>query len=64
MPKLALRPDGILDPEGRYPNPFTGKPYSENYKKKAIEIDEDGVNQGWTKFITWKERKKIFKKLY
>ena len=64
MPKLALRPDGILDPEGRYPNPFTGKPYSEKYKEEARRIDDDGENQGWTKYITWREHKKIFKKLY
>ena len=63
MPKISIRPDGILDPEGRYPNPFTGKPYSDEYKKNAIRFDENGVNQGWTKYPTWKDRNKIFKML-
>ena len=63
MPKISIRPDGILDPEGRYPNPFTGKPYSDNYKKAAIQFDENGVNQGWTKYPTWQDRNKIFKML-
>ena len=41
MPKISIRPDGILDPEGRYPNPFT-EIYSEEYKKMQSNLMKMG----------------------
>ncbi len=63
MPPLALRPDGILDPQGRYPNPFTGEPYSEIYKKKAIDM-KNGENKGWSGYRTWVDHPEIFHKIH
>ena len=60
---LRLRPDGILDPEGRYPNPFTGQPYSPNYKKEAIKIVE-GKNKGWSGLKTYEDRYDILRRIH
>ena len=58
-----LREDGILDPEGKYLNPFTKKPYSAKYKAEAI-IMKDGVNKGWSGYRTWEDRFEILKKIH
>jgi pre-mRNA-splicing factor ATP-dependent RNA helicase DHX15/PRP43 len=63
MAPLKLRPDGVLDPLGRYPNPLNGKPYSELYKKNAYNIVK-GVNTGWTKYRTYADRNLIFYKMH
>ena len=60
---LKLRPDGILDPEGRYPNPFTGQPYSPNYKKEAIKMVE-GKNKGWSGLKTYIDRFDILRRIH
>ncbi len=53
---MLIRKDGILDPEGKYPNPLSGLPYTDFYKNVA--------KHAWSKYITYKDRNKIFKKLY
>ena len=60
---LKLREDGILDPTGKYKNPFTKESYTDAYKKYAIEY-ADGRNKGWTDYITWKDRNEIFTKIH
>ena len=52
---MLIRKDGIMDPDGKYPNPLTDVPYNDFYKNEA---------KGWSKYITYKDHKKIFKKLY
>lgn len=61
--KYNLREDGILDPEGKYLNPFTKMPYSIEYKKEAIKI-KDGVNKGWSGYRTWEDRFEILQKIH
>ena len=55
---LKLRPDGILDPEGRYPNPFTGQPYSQNYSKEALK------KKGWASLRTYIDRFDILRRIH
>jgi HrpA-like RNA helicase len=55
---LKLRPDGILDPEGRYPNPFTGQPYSPNYSKEALK------KKGWASLRTYIDRFDILRRIH
>lgn len=52
---MKIRKDGILDPKGKYPNPYTGKPYSEFYLEQAKE---------WSGYQTYLDRMEIFKKLF
>jgi hypothetical protein len=63
MAPLKLRPDGILDPLGKYPNPLNGKPYSELYKSQAYKMVK-GKNTGWSKYRTYQDRNEIFYKLH
>lgn len=59
----SLREDGILDPEGKYLNPFTKRPYSAEYKNEAIQM-KDGVNKGWSGYRTWEDRFEILQKIH
>lgn len=45
---------GILDPEGKYKNPLTNKPYSNDYIKLA---------QTWSKFPVYKDVRRIIQKI-
>jgi hypothetical protein len=67
----VLKYNGILDPLGKYPNPFTGRPATNLYKKLAIcdtddngKITKIGVGvAGWSKFATWKAHSTFFHKI-
>ena len=61
---FSIRPDGIMDPEGRYPNPLTGNPYSKAYLHLANKKKPDGTPDGWVKFDTWRDRIDIIKKIH
>ena len=50
---MTLKKNGILDPEGKYRNPLTGKKYSENYIKESLGAPEEG-KKGWVKFPVYK----------
>lgn len=52
---MKIRKDGIMDPTGKYPNPFNKKPYSKFYLNLA---------KVWSKYQTYEDRMDIFKKLY
>lgn len=52
-----MKPDGIMDPEGKYPNPLTGKPYRQIYYE-TVE------NSKWYNLITWKEKHIFMNKLH
>lgn len=55
---LQLRPDGILDPKGKYPNPFTGQPYSKCYFEQSLGA------KGWSTYVTWTDHSRIFNMIH
>ena len=59
-----IRPDGIMDPEGKYLNPLTQQPYSKQYFHWSIRKKPDGTPDGWIKFDPWKDRMEIFRKIH
>jgi len=61
---FQVRLDGLFDPEGKYPNPLTGQPYSKHYTKFSLDYLPNGKPNGWTKFRTWEDRKLILKKIH
>ena len=62
---FQIRADGIMDPEGRYPNPLTGQPYSKAYRYLAMEKRKpDNRQDGWVQFDTWRDRIDIIKKIH
>ena len=60
---FTIRQDGIMDPQGRYPNPLTGQPYSKSYLHLANKT-KDGKPDGWIRFRPWLDRIEIFKKIH
>ena len=58
-----IRKDGIMDPDGKYPNPLTGLPYSKQYIYQSSRI-ENGKIKGWRDYTPWKDRIEIFKKIH
>lgn len=61
---FQVRLDGLFDPEGKYPNPLTGQPYSKHYTNFSLNYKPDGKPDGWIKFRTWQDRKLILKKIH
>tara|TARA_B100001057_G_scaffold225724_1_gene226094 strand:+ start:364 stop:3066 length:2703 start_codon:yes stop_codon:yes gene_type:complete len=51
---LKIRPDGVFDPDGKYRNPYTGRPYSDNYTK---------FSKSWRELKTYKEKATIMHKI-
>jgi pre-mRNA-splicing factor ATP-dependent RNA helicase DHX15/PRP43 len=47
---------GVLDPNGKYANPLSGLPYSENYVNKATTI-----NPKWSQLRTFEQRMTFFR---
>jgi HrpA-like RNA helicase len=62
MSKIQIRPDGILDPEGKYPNPFTGLPASADFKRLAISPDP--AKKGWAQLKAYEDRMIILNKIH
>ena len=60
---FSIGKDGIFDPEGKYPNPLTGQPYSQSYKTLALGNKELGI-KGWSEYAAWKSRIEIIKKIH
>jgi len=56
MSKFQIRNDGMLDPEGKYPNPINGLPYTKNYKVLAKEK--------WAHLKAYEDRMKILQKIH
>ena len=63
---FQVRLDGLFDPDGKYPNPLTGQPYSKHYTKFSLDYldDEKKKPNGWIKFRTWQDRALILKKIH
>lgn len=60
---FSIGKDGIFDPEGKYPNPLTGQPYSKSYKTLALGNKDLGI-KGWSEYTAWKSRVDIIKKIH
>lgn len=59
--KLTFGKDGILDPEGKYPNPFTGYPASNYYKSMALTTS---TTKPWSHYQPWKDAKSILQMIH
>jgi len=60
MATFKIRPDGLFDPEGKYPNPLTNQPYSKIYTKKSLPKEP----KGWSLLDAYTDRIKILKKIH
>jgi HrpA-like RNA helicase len=60
-PEFIIEPDGIMDPEGNYPNPFTGKPATPYYKSMALTTI---ATKPWTEYQPWKDRVMILNMIH
>ena len=60
MSTFKIRPDGLFDPEGKYPNPLTNQPYSKIYTKKSLPKEP----KGWSLLDAYTDRIKILKKIH
>ena len=61
MTKLKLKPTGILDPCGKYKNPFTKKDWPKYYFKYTENCTKDPF---WFDHPTWKDRAEIFRAIH
>ena len=65
---LNIRKNGIFDPEGKYPNPLTGEPYSNAYRILSLGVknqpDPSDNKKGWSEYTAWKHRAEIIKKIH
>ena len=61
---FQLRPDGIMDPEGKYLNPLNGRPYTPQYFHHARRIGSNGNPEGWTTLTSWTNRMELFRKIH
>ena len=59
-----LKPYGILDPEGQYPNPLTGYGYSDQYYKFSLGQGLEEGKKPWSKMPVYNDRKIFFNKLH
>ena len=62
MTKLSLRIDGMLDPDGKYPNPLNGLPYSKHYRKFAKKNNPN--KKGWAELKAYEDRYEILNKIH
>ena len=62
-PDNLFREIGILDPEGKDVNPFTGQPY-ENLYKNSIGTYAEAAENIWTKLPVYKVRKEVIQDLH
>ena len=61
---FQLRPDGIMDPEGKYLNPLNSRPYTPQYFHHARRIGNNGNPEGWTTLTSWTNRMELFRKIH
>jgi HrpA-like RNA helicase len=62
---MLFKKVGILDPEGKYPNPLTGRPFTERYKHIAEtgspNVKGSNPGNGWAHSTIYKDRNNFFK---
>jgi HrpA-like RNA helicase len=57
---LKVRPDGMLDPAGKYLNPLTGKPYDAYYSRFSMGTDP----KGWSLLKAYQDRNELLNKIH
>jgi len=57
---LKVSPYGMLDPEGKYPNPLTGQKYSKFYTKWSLNQEP----KGWSLLKAYQDRNTILQKIH
>jgi pre-mRNA-splicing factor ATP-dependent RNA helicase DHX15/PRP43 len=62
MTSLQIRADGMFDPDGKYPNVFTGLPATKTYKILAKNPDPN--KKGWAELKAYQDRVEILKKIH
>ena len=62
MSSLQIRADGMFDPDGKYPNVFTGLPATKSYKILAKNPDPN--KKGWAELKAYQDRIEILKKIH
>lgn len=62
MSSLQIRADGMFDPDGKYPNVFTGLPATKTYKILAKNPDPN--KKGWAELKAYQDRIEILKKIH
>ena len=62
MSSFQIRTDGMMDPDGKYPNIFTGLPSTKNYKILAKNPDPN--KKGWAELKAYQDRIEILKKIH
>ena len=64
MPKEELFKDyGVLDVDGKYPNPLNGKSFSDRYKSN-ITGKGFGIKTFYEQFTIWQQKEKFLKGIY
>jgi len=64
---FSIGKNGILDPEGKYPNPLTGEPYSNQYRALSLGIPATATSpgkKGWSQYEAWLGAREILKKIH
>lgn len=59
-----LKPYGILDPEGKYPNPLNGYDYSDLYFKFSVGRGLEAGKTPWSKMPVYNDREKLFNMIH
>ena len=62
MSSLQIRADGMFDPDGKYPNVFTGLPSTKTYKILAKNPDPN--KKGWAELKAYQDRIEILRKIH
>ena len=62
MSSLQIRADGMFDPDGKYPNVFTGLPATNTYK--ILAKDPNPNKKGWAELKAYQDRIEILKKIH
>ena len=57
---LKVRPDGMLDPAGKYLNPLTGKPYDAYYSRFSMGSEP----KGWSLLKAYQDRNELLNKIH
>ena len=62
MSSFQIREDGMMDPDGKYPNVFTRLPATQTYK--ILAKDPNPNKKGWAELKAYQDRIEILKKIH